>query len=119
MGLEAIERIEVIAAELAAEVFGAKLKSGSGPARWPTYPRFSDDKAGGTYRAACSDWRPCYPPQSRRCRLHGLKIVEAPVAPDNYTGIECFAGPRKKTSPSLITIGGSLNLSPPVPDRHL
>jgi len=37
MGLEAIERIEVIAAELAAEVFGARyaeVRVGSG--RWPT-----------------------------------------------------------------------------------
>jgi len=38
MGLEAIERIEVIAAELAAEVFGARyaeIRVGSG-AHWPT-----------------------------------------------------------------------------------
>ncbi len=116
MGLEAIERIEVIAAELAAEVFGAtyaEIRVGSG-ALANLYAFMATTKPGDTI---------IVPPaqigghvthhKAGAAGLFGLNIVEAPVAPDNYTvDLNALRDLAKKTSPSLITIGGSLNLSP-------
>jgi len=114
MGLEAIERIEVIAAELAAEVFGARfaeVRVGSG-ALANLYVFMATCKAGDTIIA----------PPSRigghvthheqgAAGWYGLKTVPAPVFADGYTvdvdGLRALAGEVK---PRRITLGGSLNL---------
>ncbi len=116
MGLEAIEEIEVIAAELAGEVFGARfaeIRVASG-AMANLYAFLATCQAGD---------RIIVPPAAigghvthhvAGCAgLFGLKIIEAPVARDGYTvdltGLKDLAQGMK---PKLITIGGSLNLFP-------
>lgn len=120
-GLEAIEQIEIIAAELAAEVFGARyaeVRVGSG-ALANLYVFMATCRPGDTIIA---------PPPSigghvthhgaGAAGLYGLRTVPAPVAPDDYTvdlaGLRSLA---REVRPKLITVGGSLNLFPhPVAD---
>jgi len=116
MGLEAIEKIEVIAAELAAEVFQAQYAE----------IRVPSGAIANLYAfMACC--RPgdaiIVPPASvgghvthheaGAAGLYGLRIHAAPVAADGYTvdpaGLAALA---EKVRPSLITLGGSLNLAP-------
>ncbi len=116
MGLEAIEQIEVIAAELAAEIFQA----GFAEIRVPS-------GAIGNLYAFMACCRPgdaiIVPPpalgghvthhQAGAAGLYGLAIHHAPMAADGYTvdidGLAALAG---EVRPALITIGGSLNLTP-------
>ncbi|UYV36199.1 aminotransferase class I/II-fold pyridoxal phosphate-dependent enzyme [Rhodobacteraceae bacterium D3-12] len=114
MGLEAIEEIEVICAELCAEVFDAKyaeIRVPSGaianlygfmalckPGDQIIVP---PGKIGGHvthHMAGCAG-------------LYGLQIHEAPVDADGYSidldGLEALA---RRVKPVLITVGGSLNL---------
>ncbi|MEZ5825628.1 MAG: aminotransferase class I/II-fold pyridoxal phosphate-dependent enzyme [Geminicoccaceae bacterium] len=115
-GLEAIEEIEVIAAELCAEVFDAdhaEVRVASG-AMANLYAFMAICEPGDAVivpppaigghvthnRAGCAG-------------LYGLDIHEAPVDRDGYTvdldGLERLAGQVK---PKLMSIGGSLNLFP-------
>ena len=114
MGLEAIEEIEVIAAELAARVFNsayAEVRVGSG-ALANLY----------AFMATCRSGDPIIVPPATigghvthntagAAGWFGLEIHEAPVDPDRYTvdvdGVRALA---KRVRPSLISIGGSLNL---------
>ncbi|MGW3341676.1 beta-eliminating lyase-related protein [Nonomuraea rubra] len=115
-GLEAVERIEVIAAELAAQVFDAgyaEVRVGSG-ALANLYAFMATCRPGDTIIA---------PPASvgghvthhteGAAGLYGLRVVPAPAEPGGYTvdlaGLRELAGRLK---PALITIGGSLNLFP-------
>ncbi len=116
MGLEAIEEIEVIAAELCAEIFQAayaEIRVASG-AMANLYG----------FMAAC---RPgdaiIVPPaaigghvthhQAGCAGLYGLEIHAAPVDADGYTvDIEALDELARRVEPKLITIGGSLNLFP-------
>ena len=114
MGLEAIERIEVIAAELAAEVFGAQfaeIRVGSG-ALANLYVFMATCKAGDTIIA---------PPASIGGHVthhaqgaagwFGLKTVAAPVHADGYTvDVDALRTLARTVRPKLITLGGSLNL---------
>jgi len=114
MGLEAIERIEVIAAELAAEVFGARfaeVRVGSG-ALANLYVFMATCRPGDTIIA---------PPPSigghvthhaaGAAGLYGLKTVAAPVDADGYSvDIDALRSLAREVKPKLITIGGSLNL---------
>jgi len=114
MGLEAIERIEVIAAELAAEVFGARfaeVRVGSG-ALANLYVFMATCKAGDTIIA---------PPGSIGGHVthhaqgaagwFGLKTVAAPVNADGYTvDVDALRALAHEVKPKLITLGGSLNL---------
>lgn len=115
-GLEAIEEIEVIAAELAAEVFGAKyaeIRVPSG-AMANLYGFMATTRPGDTV---------IVPPatigghvthhEAGNAGRYGLRILSAPVARDGYTidvdGVRALAEAER---PRLITIGGSLNLFP-------
>jgi glycine hydroxymethyltransferase len=116
MGLEAIEKIEVIAAELAAEVFGAKFAE----------IRVASGAMGNLYAfmaAAKPGDRIIVPPASigghithhrpGAAGLYGLDIHSAPVDALGYTvDIEKLAKQARALKPSLITIGCSLNLFP-------
>ena len=116
MGLEAIERIEVIAAELACETFDAdfaeiRVPSGAIANLYAFMATCQPGDAvivppasiGGhvTHHAAGA------------AGLHGLVLHEAPVDADRYSvdvaGLRTLAA---RVRPRLITLGGSLNLLP-------
>jgi glycine hydroxymethyltransferase len=114
MGLEAIEKIEVIAAELAAEIFGARfaeIRVASG-AMANLYAFMATAKPGDKIIVP--------PPEigghvthhgAGVAGLYGLEILAAPVDAAGYTvdldGLRDLALARR---PTLITIGGSMNL---------
>ncbi|MFD1495059.1 serine hydroxymethyltransferase [Streptosporangium lutulentum] len=114
MGLEAIEQIEIIAAELAGEVFGAsyvEVRVGSG-ALANLYAFMATCVPGDTIIA---------PPASigghvthhgqGAAGMYGLNTVAAPVEADGYTvDVDALRSLAEETRPKLITIGGSLNL---------
>jgi glycine hydroxymethyltransferase len=114
MGLEAIEQIEIIAAELAAQVFGAgyaEVRVGSG-ALANLYAFMAACQPGDTIIA---------PPASIGGHVthhadgaagrYGLRTVPAPVTADGYTvDVAALRSLAEQTRPKLITIGGSLNL---------
>jgi glycine hydroxymethyltransferase len=116
MGLEAIEQIEVIAAELAAEIFQAKYAE----------IRVPSGAIGNLYgfMACCKPGDAIIVPppsvgghvthhQAGAAGLYGLVIHHAPVAGDGYTvDVEGLAALARMVRPKLITIGGSLNLTP-------
>ncbi|MDR7123775.1 aminotransferase class I/II-fold pyridoxal phosphate-dependent enzyme [Pseudotabrizicola sp. 4114] len=116
MGLEAIEEIEVIAAELAAEVFGAnyaEIRVGSG-ALANLYGFMALTKPGDTIIAPPGAIGGHVTHHAAGCAgLYGLTTHPAPVNSDGYTidlpGLRDLA---LQTRPKLITIGGSLNLFP-------
>jgi glycine hydroxymethyltransferase len=116
MGLEAIEEIEITAAELAAQVFNAKyveIRVGSG-ALANLYAFIATCKPGD---------RILVPPFAigghithhvdGAAGLYGLEIHPMPVDAARFTvdltGVEAMA---RKLGPRLITIGGSINLLP-------
>lgn len=116
MGLEGIEVIEVIAAELAAEIFNAsyaEIRVPSG-AIGNLYAFMATCKPGDTI---------IVPPasigghvthhQAGAAGLYGLDIHPAPVNADGYTiDIKALRSLANKLRPTLITLGGSLNLFP-------
>jgi len=116
MGLEAIEQIEVICAELCAEVFQAKYAEIRVPSgaianlyAFMALCQPGDDiivppaSIGGHvthHQAGCAG-------------LLGLNIHHAPVLADGYTvDVNGLAKLAQQVRPKLITIGGSLNLAP-------
>jgi glycine hydroxymethyltransferase len=121
MGLEAIERIEVIAAELAAEVFSARfaeVRVGSG-ALANLYVFMATCKPGDAIIAP--------PPAigghvthhgAGAAGLYGVVTHAAPVDAERYTvDLDGLRRLARQVRPKLITIGGSLNLAPhPVRD---
>lgn len=116
MGLEAIEKIEVIAAEIAAEVFEAKFAE----------VRVASGALANLYAfmACCKPGdRVIVPPADigghvthhgpGAAGLYGLEIHYAPVKDRSYTvDVDALADQVKELRPSLVTIGGSLNLEP-------
>ena len=114
MGLEAIEEIEVFAAELAAQVFGAgfvefRVPSGA-MANLMVF--MATAKAGDSI---------IVPPatiaghvthhQPGAAGLYGLEIHEAPIDADRYSiDVEGLAALAERVRPRLITVGSSLNL---------
>ncbi|MEL7463089.1 MAG: aminotransferase class I/II-fold pyridoxal phosphate-dependent enzyme [Pseudomonadota bacterium] len=116
MGLEAIEEIEVIAAELAAEVFGARyaeIRVASG-AMANLYGFMALAKPGDAIIAPPASIGGHVTHHGPGCAgLYGLAIHEAPVDPDGYTvDIDALAAMAREVRPKIITIGGSLNLFP-------
>jgi glycine hydroxymethyltransferase len=114
MGLEAIEQIEILAAELAAEVFGARYAE----------VRLASGAMANLYAfmATCQPGDSIIVPpgqigghvthhESGAAGLYGLTIFEAPIDRDNYTvDVAALSTLARKVKPKLITIGGSLNL---------
>lgn len=115
-GLEAVEAIEVLAAEAAARVFRAayaEVRVGSG-ALANLY----------AFMATCSPGDPIIAPpatigghvthhQAGAAGLYGLRTVAAPVDEDGYTvDVDALRTLAHEVRPRLITIGGSLNLFP-------
>lgn len=116
MGLEAIQQMEVLAAELAAEVFSARyaeVRVGSG-ALSNLYAFMATCKPGDTIIA---------PPATigghithhaaGAAGLYGVRTIPAPVTADGYTvDVAALGAMVADVRPSLIAIGGSLNLFP-------
>jgi glycine hydroxymethyltransferase len=116
MGLEGIEKIEVVAAELAAEAFGARyaeIRVGSG-ALANLYVFMMAAKPGDVIIAP--------PPaigghvthhDSGAAGFYGIVTHPAPVDAARFTvDIDALRADARRLRPKLITIGGSLNLFP-------
>lgn len=116
MGLEAIEKIEVLTTNLVCEVFNARyaeIRLGSG-ALANLYAFMATTKPGDSIIVP--------PPEigghvthhtDGAAGLYGLDIHYAPVDAENYTvDISALREQVKQVRPKLITIGGSLNLFP-------
>tara|TARA_R110000787_G_scaffold221535_1_gene330223 strand:+ start:28739 stop:30058 length:1320 start_codon:yes stop_codon:yes gene_type:complete len=121
MGLEGIEEIEVIAAELAAEIFDAtyaEIRVASG-AMSNLYAFMALAKPGDAIIAPPAQIGGHVTHHGAGCAgLYGLNTHPAPVNADDYTvdldSLRALAG---RVCPKIITIGGSLNLFPhPVRD---
>ncbi len=120
-GLEAIEQIEIITAELAAEVFAApyaEVRVGSG-ALANLYSFMATCSPGDTIIAP--------PPEigghvthhsAGAAGRYGITTVSAPVSAEGYTvDVDALRSLAREVRPKLITIGASLNLFPhPVAD---
>jgi glycine hydroxymethyltransferase len=116
MGLEAIEEIEVICAELCAEVFQAKyaeIRVASG-ALSNLYAFAATCQPGDAIIVPPASIGGHVTHHNAGCAgVYGLQIHEAPVDVDGFSvdiiGLRDLA---QKVKPKLITIGGSLNLFP-------
>ncbi|GAB1380988.1 aminotransferase class I/II-fold pyridoxal phosphate-dependent enzyme [Pararhodobacter aggregans] len=120
MGLQAIEEIEVIAAELAAEVFGAthaEIRVASG-ALANLYGFMALARPGDAIIAPPPSIGGHVTHHADGCAgLYGLITHPAPVDADGYTvDLKALRDLALKVRPKIITVGGSLNLFPhPVP----
>lgn len=114
MGLEAIEEIEVIAAQLCAEIFDAKYAEVRVPsgAIANLYGFMATCKAGDTIIAPPASIGGHVTHHLAGCAgLFGLRTIEAPVNADGYTvDLDRLRALALTERPRLITIGGSLNL---------
>ena len=114
MGLEAIEEIEVIAAELSAEVFGAKyaeIRVPSG-ALGNLYGFMALTKPGDNIIVPAASIGGHVTHHADGCAgLYGLISHAAPVNADGYTiDLDGLRELARRVRPTLITLGGSLNL---------
>jgi glycine hydroxymethyltransferase len=114
MGLEAVEQIEVIAAELAAEIFGARfaeIRVHSG-AMANLYAFMATCSPGDSIIASPDEiGGHVTHHQAGAAGLYRLRIHEAPVDASGYTvDLEGLRTLALKIRPRLITVGGSLNL---------
>ncbi len=114
MGLEAIEEIEVITAELCAQVFDARFAEIRVPsgAMANLYGFMATCKPGDTIIAPPASVGGHVTHHTAGCAgLYGLKTVPAPVNPDGYTiDIDGLRKLAQEVRPKLITVGSSLNL---------
>ena len=116
MGLEAIEEIEVITAELCAEVFQAdyaEIRVPSG-AIGNLYAFMATCKPGDAIIVPPASIGGHVTHHGPGCAgLYSLEIHEAPVNEDGYTvDLEGLEKLVRSVEPRLMTIGGSLNLFP-------
>jgi glycine hydroxymethyltransferase len=114
MGLQAIEEIEVIAAELAAEIFGAthaEIRVPSG-AIANLYGFMALARPGDAIIAPPASIGGHVTHHSDGCAgLYGLITHPAPVNADGYTvDLDALRAMAGRVNPRIITIGGSLNL---------
>ncbi|MDX1523765.1 MAG: aminotransferase class I/II-fold pyridoxal phosphate-dependent enzyme [Anaerolineae bacterium] len=121
MGLEAVEKIEVLAAELACEIFNAnfaEIRVASG-AMANLYAFMATGQPGDRIIVP-SDAIGGHITHHRpgAAGLYGLEIHPAPIDAENYTvAVDALRRQAQELRPKLITIGGSLNLFPhPVAD---
>jgi glycine hydroxymethyltransferase len=116
MGLEAIEEIEVIAAELAAEVFSARFAEIRVPsgALANLYAFMATCRPGDTIIAPPASVGGHVTHHVDGCAgLFGLRTVPAPISPEDYSvDIAALADLAARERPRLITLGASLNLFP-------
>ena len=116
MGLEAIEEIEVIAAELACRVFGAafaEIRVGSG-ALANLYAFMATCRPGDSIIVppATIGGHITHRPGGA-AGLYGLDIHECAIDADRFTvDLDALADLAERVRPKLITIGTSLNLLP-------
>ena len=114
MGLEAIEEIEVIAAELCADVFDAQFAEVRVPsgAIANLYGFMATCRPGETIIAPPASIGGHVTHHLAGCAgLFGLRTIEAPINADGYTvDLDRLRVLAKAERPKLITIGGSLNL---------
>ncbi|HRK17787.1 MAG TPA: aminotransferase class I/II-fold pyridoxal phosphate-dependent enzyme [Hyphomicrobiaceae bacterium] len=121
MGLEGVEKIEIICAELAAEVFNAdfaEIRIGSG-ALANLYAFMATTEPGDTILVPPAEIGGHVTHHAAGAAgLYGLKSVPMPVDAKNFTvDLEGVARLAREHKPKLMTIGGSLNLFPhPVAD---
>ena len=114
MGLEAIEEIETITAQLAAQVFGADFVEFRVPsgAMANLMVFMATAQAGDAIivpPASIAGHVTHHDPGA--AGLYGLEIHEAPIDPDRYTiDVDGLATLADRVKPKLITIGSSLNL---------
>lgn len=116
MGLEAIEEIEVIAAELAAEIFRARyaeIRVASG-AMANLYGFMALAKPGDNIIAPPATIGGHVTHHRDGCAgLYGLTTRAMPVDADGYTvDLDRLRDLARSIRPRIITIGGSLNLFP-------
>lgn len=116
MGLEAIEEIEVITAELCAEVFGAsyaEIRVASG-AMSNLYAFMATCQPGDAIIAPPASIGGHVTHHGSGCAgLYGLEVHEAPIDSDGYTlDVAALRELARDVKPKLITVGGSLNLFP-------
>ena len=116
MGLEAIEEIEVIAAELCAEIFNAdyaEIRIASG-AMANLYGFMATCEPGDAIIVPPATIGGHVTHQRAGCAgLYRLDIHQAPVDADGYTlDTEALAELARSVRPKLITVGGSLNPFP-------
>ena len=114
-GLEAIEEIEVIAATLAAQVFGApfaEIRVPSG-AIANLMAFMATCRPGDTIIAPPAAIGGHVTHHAPGCAgLYGLRVAEAPVAADGYTvDVDALRALAHDARPRLITLGSSLNLA--------
>ncbi|MDP5216442.1 aminotransferase class I/II-fold pyridoxal phosphate-dependent enzyme [Ruegeria sp. 2205SS24-7] len=114
MGLEAIEEIEIIAAELCAEVFDAEFAEVRVPsgAIANLYGFMATCRAGDTIIVPPASIGGHVTHHSAGCAgLYGLRSIEAPVNADGYTvDLDHLRSLALRERPRLMTVGGSLNL---------
>ncbi len=114
MGLEAIEEIEVIAAELCAEVFNAKFAEIRVPsgAIANLYGFMATCKPGDAIIAPPAAIGGHVTHHAAGCAgLYGLRTTPAPVNADGYTiDIDALRDLSREVKPQLIAVGASLNL---------
>lgn len=113
-GLEAIEEIETITTELAAEIFNARYaetRVASG-ASANLYAFMATCRPGDTIIAPPSEIGGHVTHHDEGCAgLFGLTVLAAPVDPDGYSvDLDALRALAQDKKPRLITLGGSLNL---------
>ncbi|MEM6578754.1 MAG: aminotransferase class I/II-fold pyridoxal phosphate-dependent enzyme [Pseudomonadota bacterium] len=113
-GLEAIEEIETIAAELAAEIFRARYaetRVASGAAA-NLYAFMATCRPGDTIIVPPADIGGHVTHHTSGCAgLFGLRVIFAPVDASGYSvDLDALRALTKEETPRLITLGGSLNL---------
>lgn len=115
-GLEAIEQVEVIGAELAAEIFEAKYAEirVSSCTLANLYGFMALAKPGDTVIVPGPTIGGDTSHHTEGCAgLYGLKTLNAPVDDASYTfDIPALRALALEHLPTLITVGGSLNLNP-------
>jgi len=114
MGLEAIEEIEVITAQLCADVFDAgfaEIRVPSG-AIANLYGFMATCRPGDTIIVPPATIGGHVTHHDAGCAgLYGLNILHAPVNADGYTvDLDALREMAMRETPRLITVGGSLNL---------